>query len=262
MQKRLLEAKELRLQIRSGDFVANTSGVLPGLMQGNVVILPREWANEFLAYCENNPVSCPLLDVSEVGDAFLPGLGDDIDIRSDIPEYCVYREGNLIEKRSDISDLWQDDMVTFVLGCSFSFEEALMKAGVPIRNIEMGVNVSMYETNIETLPSGRFFGNLVVSMRPLTAQNAIKAIQITSRFPKVHGAPVHMGDPSLIGIKNIYEPEFGNTVEIHSDEIPVFWACGVTPQVAIRNAKPPICITHSPGKMLITDKLNADFEVH
>lgn len=262
MQKRLLEAKELRQQIRTGDFVTNTSGVLPGLMQGNVVILPREWANDFLTYCENNPVSCPLVGVSEVGDAFLPGLGDDIDIRSDIPEYCVYREGELIERRNDIQDLWQDDMVTFVLGCSFSFEEALMKANVPIRNIEMGVNVSMYETDIDTLSSERFFGKLVVSMRPLTAQNAIKAIQITSRFPKVHGAPVHMGDPSLIGIKNIYEPEFGNAVEIRADEIPVFWACGVTPQVAIRNAKPPICITHAPGKMLITDKLNADFEVH
>ncbi|MGH1539720.1 MAG: putative hydro-lyase [Arenicella sp.] len=262
MQKLLLKAQTIRQQIRCGDFVNNTSGVLPGLVQGNVVILTKEWAQDFLTFCENNPISCPLIAVSEVGDASLPGLGDDIDIRTDVPGYSVYRDGELVESRSEINDLWQPDMVAFVLGCSFSFEEALIKAGISVRNIDMGVNVSMYETSIQTLASAKFHGNLVVSMRPFNAQDTIKAIQITSRFPKVHGAPIHLGDPSLIGIKNIYEPEYGCPVEIKSNEIPVFWGCGVTPQVAIRNAKPPICITHVPGKMLITDKRNADYEVH
>lgn len=261
MQKLLINAQNTRLDIRNARFVENTSGILPGLLQGNVVILPREWATDFLVYCEKNPVPCPLIYVSEIGDPALPGLGDDIDIRTDVPGYRVFRHGEFIEERTDIMDLWQNDMVAFVLGCSFSFEQALVKADIPVRNIDMKVNVSMYKTNIATTPSAKFNGELVVSMRPLKAKDAIKAIQITSRFPKAHGAPVHLGDPTLIGIEDINKPDFGSPVEIKEDEIPVFWACGVTPQVAINNAKPPLCITHVPGKMLVTDKFNTDYEL-
>ncbi|CCN38528.1 conserved hypothetical protein [Vibrio nigripulchritudo SO65] len=255
------QAAEVRKQIRIGKFNQPTSGVASGLVQGNIVILPQEWANDFLRYCQNNPVACPLIAVSQPGYPLLNTLGEDIDIRTDVPEFNVFRHGKLTETVTDINSLWQSDFVTFVLGCSFSFEDALERAGLTVRNIESNTNVSMYRTNIETTASGRFHGNMVVSMRPFLAADAIRAIQVTSRLPKAHGAPVHIGDPKLIGIDDLSKPDFGDAAEVHPHELPVFWACGVTPQVAIAHAKPPIAITHVPGKMLITDCLNDELAV-
>lgn len=261
MSPLLRQTHELRRSIRSAQHKGPTSGLATGAMQGNVVILPADWANEFLLYCQKNPVSCPLIGVSEVGDFRMPELGSDIDMRYDIPEYYVYRNGEKVDSCSDIEDLWQDDFVAFVLGCSFSFENALSQAGLTPRNIDENVNVSMYKSNIPTVPAGRFFGNTVVTMRPYVPKDAIRAIQITTRFPKAHGAPLHFGTPSDIGIMDLSAPDFGDAVSIKDGEVPVFWACGVTPQVAIKNAKPPICITHAPGKMLVTDLLDTDLAV-
>lgn len=246
---------EVREAIRSGDYTGDTSGLAPGYVQGNVVILPGDLAYHFLAYCHRNPKPCPLLATSEPGDPRLPTLGD-VDIRTDVPRYRVYRDGEFVEEVTDIRHLWRDDFVAFVLGCSYSFEEALLQEGIPLRHIEQGTTVPMYETNIPTQPAGPFGGNTVVSMRPLRAADAIRAIQITSRYPAVHGAPVHLGDPGEIGIADLNAPDWGDPSPLKPGEIPVFWACGVTPQVAIRRAKPSICITHKPGHMLVTDLKN------
>jgi uncharacterized protein YcsI (UPF0317 family) len=227
-----------------------------GHVQGNVVILPELLANDFLRFCQRNPKPCPLLAVSEPGDALLPSLGLDIDIRTDLPRYRVWRNGEIADEPTDITSFWRSDLVTFVIGCSFSFEQALIEAGLPIAHINQGVNVPMYRTNIATSPAGAFSGPMVVTMRPLKAADAIRAVQITSRFPNVHGAPVHLGNPALIGIADLAKPDYGDAVKVLPDEIPVFWACGVTPQAAITQARPEFCITHAPGAMLITDLLN------
>jgi uncharacterized protein YcsI (UPF0317 family) len=245
-----------RAAIRAGTFTGHTSGIARDHVQGNIVILPQSLAGDFLRYCQRNPKPCPVLAVSEPGDPMLPKLGRDIDIRTDVPQYRVWRRGELIEAPSDIRKLWRDDLVTFVIGCSFSFEQALLDAGLSLRHIDQNRNVAMYRTNIQTEPAGPFHGPMVVSMRPLRSAEAIRAIQVTSRFPDVHGAPVHIGDPSLIGIKELSLPDYGDAVEVMRDELPVFWACGVTPQAAIAQAKPEFCITHAPGAMLITDLLN------
>lgn len=261
-KKSLLDTSwSLRQKIRSGSFSESTSGLAPGMLQGNIVILPSDWAQDFLYFCQLNPVSCPLISVSRVGDPSLPELGSDLDIRFDVPEYNIFVNGEFTRTATDIADLWDNEMVAFVLGCSFSFEEALQRAGLPVRNIDLGRNVSMYESSIPTTPSARFFGNTVVTMRPFSPADAIRAIQVTTRLPKAHGAPIHIGRPDLIGIDDLSKPNFGDSVPIGEDELPVFWACGVTPQIAIRNAKPPICITHVPGKMLVTDLLNDELAV-
>ncbi len=254
-------AAELREQIRSGDITGNTSGLGAGYVQCNLAIMSQEYAADFLRFCQANPKPCPLIAVSSApGDTSLPGVGT-MDIRTDVPSYRVFRDGVAEGDVPDIKDLWQDDFVTFALGCSFSFEEALQAAGLEVRNVTEGVNVPMYRTSIPCLPAGPFEGNMVVSMRPFKAADAIRAIQICSRFPAVHGAPVHFGDPSQIGIADISNPDFGDAVSIGDDEVPVFWACGVTPQVALESARLPIAITHSPGCMLITDKRNAELAV-
>jgi uncharacterized protein YcsI (UPF0317 family) len=249
-------AQAARATIRQGQWTGNTSGLAGGHVQGNVVILPDMLANDFLRYCQRNPKPCPLLAVSEPGEAKLPALGNDIDICSDVPRYRLWRDGVMIEEPTDISHLWRKDLVTFVIGCSFSFEQALLDSGLPLRHIQQNRNVAMYRSNIATEAAGVFHGPMVVSMRPFKAQDAIRAIQITSRFPDVHGAPVHMGDPAQIGIHDLSKPDYGDAVDVLPDEIPVFWACGVTPQAAITQAKPAFCITHAPGAMLITDLLN------
>ncbi|CZF83076.1 putative allophanate hydrolase [Grimontia indica] len=257
----LTQARELRNLTRDGKFIGSTSGFAPGIAQGNLVILPKDWADDFLVFCQKNPVPCPLLSVSSPGEPMIDLLGKDIDIRTDVPEYHIFRNGELAEKTHDIKDLWWHDMVTFVLGCSFSFEDALIRAGLSLRNIDCQSNVSMYRTNLATTPSQYFSGNMVVTMRPFKPADAIRAIQITSRYPKSHGAPVHIGNPADIGIKDLSNPDFGDAVPIKDGEIPVFWACGVTPQLAIINAKPPIAITHAPGKMLVTDISNEQLSV-
>jgi uncharacterized protein YcsI (UPF0317 family) len=255
---RWTDPREARLAIREGRHTGWTANVAPGFVQGNLAILPADWAGEFLRYCQLNPKPCPIVGMSATpGDPFLPTLGRDLDIRHDVPSYRVFRDGEPAGDVTDIADLWRDDLVAFVLGCSFSFEAALLDAGVPLRHIACGAGVPMYLTSVPTVPAGRFHGNLVVSMRPFKPADAIRAVQVTSRFPNVHGAPVHIGLPHLIGIDDIDRPWEGPPTEIMADELPVFWACGVTPQAAIRMARPPFAITHTPGHMVVTDIRNA-----
>lgn len=251
----MLMKSGLRSLIRQGLHCGHTTGIAPGLVQGNVVILPEEFADEFALYCQRNPKPCPLLARAETGEPSLPALGADIDIRTDVPCYRVFRNGSLAAEPTEITALWRKDFVTFVLGCSFSFEEALEADGLEVRHVALGRNVPMYRTSIATVPAGRFEGPMIVTMRPFKPADAIRAIQITSRFPQAHGAPIHFGDPSTIGIADIGQPEFGDAVPIESGEVPLFWACGVTPQLAVAAAKPDICITHAPGCMLVTDLL-------
>jgi uncharacterized protein YcsI (UPF0317 family) len=243
----------VRRQCRSGAYDGPTAGLAPGYVQGNLAILPRDWAEEFLRFCQANPKPCPLLGVSDPGNFALPALGADLDVRTDLPRYRVWKNGELAGEPRDLLAAWRDDLVSFVIGCSFSFEEALLQSEVPIRHIERGTNVPMYRTGIPTRAAGRFHGPMVVSMRPLQPADAIRAIQITTRLPAVHGAPVHLGFPDQIGITDLAKPDYGDPVPIEAGELPVFWACGVTPQAAIERAGLPFCITHSPGCMLITD---------
>jgi len=251
----------LRKLIREGEYTGNTSGFAPGHVQCNIVILPAELAGDFLRFCQLNPKPCPLVAAANTpGDFSLPPLGD-IDIRTDVPSYRVFRDGELVGEQADITDLWRDDLVTFALGCSFSFEEALLADGLEVRNVTEEVNVPMYRTNIDCTPAGDFAGKMVVSMRPFKAADAIRAVQICTRFPSVHGAPIHLGDPALIGIDDINNPDYGNRVSIGANELPLFWACGVTPQVALEMAKPSFAITHSPGCMLVTDLRNSQLAV-
>lgn len=249
-------ARRVRGTIRRGEWTRHTSGLADQLVQGNVVILPQALADDFLLFCQRNPKPCPLLAVGRAGDPGLPGLGEGIDIRSDLPRYRVWRDGELVDEPTDITALWREDLVTFVIGCSFSFEQALMDAGMRLRHVDEGRNVAMYRTSLATTPAGPFAGPMVVSMRPLKAADAVRAVEITSRFPDVHGAPVHVGDPAAIGIEDLSRPDYGDAVDVLPDEVPVFWACGVTPQAAITQARPAFCITHAPGAMLITDLLN------
>jgi len=256
MQNPLISARELRAQIRSGAVSGHTSGLAPNRVQGNLVVLPAEYAQDFLLFCQRNPNPCPLLGVSGPGETGFSNLGEDIDIRHDLTRYRVWRHGEIVEEPSDVAHVWRDDLVSFVIGCSFSFEFALLEANIGLRHIEQGKNVAMFRTNLSTTSAGRFHGPLVVSMRPLRAADAIRAVQITSRFPSVHGAPVHLGDPRLIGIHDLSRPDYGDAVEVRDDELPVFWACGVTPQAVVQAARIPFSITHAPGAMLITDLSN------
>lgn len=256
----MVDPRQVRREIRSGRHRTHTAGLAPGYVQGNVCILPREYADDFRAFCERNPKPCPLLAMSRPGEPQLPELGEDLDIRTDVPRYRVFRHGVLRQELETLDDLWRDDLVTFVLGCSFSFEEALRKAGLPLRYVEQGRNVPMYRTSVDTAPAGRFRGKLVVSMRPFRPADAIRAIEITARYPRVHGSPVHIGRPDLIGIDDLARPWAGDPTEVRDDELPLFWACGITPQSVVLDAKPSLCITHAPGHMLVTDLENAGLE--
>jgi uncharacterized protein YcsI (UPF0317 family) len=251
----------VRHAARAGALDAPTSGLAYGYVQGNLAILPRDHAEDFLRFCQANPKPCPLLGVSEPGDPAIPALGADLDIRTDVPRYRVWRDGVLVDESRDIKSEWRDDLVSFVLGCSFSFEEALLAADVPVRHIALKRNVPMYRTSVATQRAGRFHGPLVVSMRPMKPADAIRAVQITSRLPAVHGAPVHLGFPQAIGIADIAKPDYGDAVPVEPDELPVFWACGVTPQAAIAAARVPFAITHAPGYMLVTDLKNAQLAI-
>jgi uncharacterized protein YcsI (UPF0317 family) len=245
-----------RLAIRAGQR-APTAGIAPGYVQGNLAILPKALAADFMRFCQLNPKPCPVIGTSEPGDWRVPDLGDDLDIRTDLPRYRVWKNGELVAEPYDVREFWRDDLVSFVIGCSFSFEEALVSEGIELRHISLGCNVPMYRTSIATHEAGPFHGPMVVSMRPLKPKDAIRAVQITTRFPAVHGAPVHIGKPELIGIKDIMKPDYGDAVEVRDDEMPVFWACGVTPQAVIMAARPPFAITHAPGRMIVADIRNS-----
>jgi uncharacterized protein YcsI (UPF0317 family) len=252
------DGRTVRLSARQGTLTGPTAGLALGFVQANLVILPVELAFDFLLFCQRNPKPCPLLDVTEPGSPVPRSVAPDADLRTDLPRYRVFRDGSVINEPTDISDLWRKDFVSFLLGCSFTFESALLEAGVPVRHVEQGCNVPMYRTRLPCVPAGRFRGDMIVSMRPMTPAQAIRATQICSRFDRAHGAPVHLGTPAAIGIGDISRPDFGDPVPIGPGEIPVFWACGVTPQAVVMQVKPSICITHHPGHMFVTDLRDVD----
>jgi uncharacterized protein YcsI (UPF0317 family) len=243
---------ELRNLIRKGEWDKPTTGLAPGYVQANLVMLPRDAAFHFLLFCVRNPKPCPILDVLEPGQAE-PRIARGADLRTDLPKYRVYERGILKSEVTDVTPLFHEEMVSFLLGCSFSFEAAMLAAGLPIRNMEEGKNVSMYITNRPCAPAGPFSCPMVVSMRPMTPEQAVRAVQVTTRFHLTHGAPIHIGSPEALGIKDLNKPEFGDPVTIHPGEVPVFWACGVTSALAALSAKLPLVITHSPGHMFVSD---------
>ncbi len=246
-------AGEVRDAIRSGSYDQHTAGLAAGKLQCNLAILPEKYALDFLRFCQRNPKPCPIVGVSDSGDPFLPTLGHNIDIRSDVSKYRVFRNGTLHDEVTDISNIWADDFVTVALGCSFTFENALQRNGIPVRHLEKGLNVPMFRSNIDLVPGGRFGGQMVVTMRPIPEAQVDQAREISRGFPQAHGAPIAVGDPAQIGIADLAHPDWGDAVEIKSGEVPVYWACGVTPQNVLLDAGLPICITHSPGHMLIAD---------
>ncbi|WP_141432169.1 putative hydro-lyase [Bacillus sp. 03113] len=244
---------DLRKMIRQNELIRPTAGMANGFAQANLAILKKEDAFDFLLFCQRNPKPCPILDVTEVGSPIPQIAAPTGDIRTDIPKYRIYKHGELVEEVTDITAYWEEDMVGFLIGCSFTFEHALLKNEIPIRHIEQDCNVPMYKTNIPCVKAGKFQGMTVASMRPIKQSDVVRAVQVTSRFPAVHGAPIHIGDPSVIGIQNINQPDFGDMVPINAGEVPVFWACGVTPQAVAMESKPELMITHAPGYMFITD---------
>ena len=249
---------DVRALIRAGKISSQTSGMCSGYAQANVCVLPREYAYDFLLFAQRNPKSCPLLEVLDTGSSLPETCASGADIATDIPLYRVWENGILRGEYPDVVPFWRDDLVSFIIGCSFSFESLLIGAGIDVRNISEECNVPMYVTDIDTVPAGVFSGKLVVSMRPIPYNQIVKAVTVTASMPRVHGSPVHIGDPSAIGIKDIAHPDFGDAVTIKGGEVPVFWCCGVTPQSVVMNSKPSFCITHSPGHMFITDIPDAD----
>jgi uncharacterized protein YcsI (UPF0317 family) len=247
----------LRRACREGRFSGPTSGHAHGYVQVNLAILPAADAADFLLFCQRNPKPCPVIAVSDPGARACAALGADLDLARDASGYRLFENGALVAEASDAASWWRDDLVTFAIGCSHSFEEALEAEGLTPRHVRLGTTVPMYRTSIECMPAGKFHGPLVVSMRPYKPADAIRAVQITARYPAVHGAPVHLADPAAIGIADLAKPDYGQAVPLESGELPVFWACGVTPQAAIARAKPRFAITHAPGRMLATDLLNA-----
>ncbi|WP_409330708.1 putative hydro-lyase [Trujillonella humicola] len=250
---------EHREQYRAG-LAVPTSGAAPGHTQANLVVLPQDWAWDMLLFAQRNPQPVPVLEVTDPGSpetALAPGA----DLRTDLPRYRVWRDGELVDEPTDVRDVWREDLVAFLIGCSFSFETALLDAGVPVRNIEQGRNVSMYRTAVPCRPAGRLSGPLVVSMRPVPAALVPAAVQVTARMPQVHGAPVHVGAPDALGIADLAAPDYGDPVEAEPGDVPVFWACGVTPQAAVLASRPPLAITHAPGHMFVTDVPDAVYRL-
>lgn len=255
------DLEDVRSRIRAGSYTGHTSGLARGRVQANLVAMPEEYAFDFLKFCVRNPKACPVLEVTDAGSPEPAVTAPGADLRTDVPRYRVYRDGVLVDEPTDVSGYWRDDMVAFLLGCSFTFEAALLDAGLGIAHIEQGRNVPMYVTGRECVPSGPFRGPLVVSMRPYSPAEISRVVSVTGRYPSMHGAPLHVGDARGLGIESLAEPDFGEAVDIGEDELPVFWACGVTPQAVVRSAGLPCVITHSPGHMFITDRRNEEYEV-
>ncbi len=248
-----LTADQVRLAIRQDGYARHTAGLAAGKLQCNLAILPAQDALDFLRFCQRNPKPCPVVGISDTGNPFMPTLGHDIDIRTDVPRYRVFRNGQFTDEITDIKALWRDDLVTVALGCSFTFENALIANGIPVRHIESDQTVPMFKSNIALTPAGRFAGEMVVTMRPVAAGRVQDAYQISRAFPQAHGAPIGHGDPAQFGIADLMKPDWGDPVEVQDGEIPVYWACGVTPQNVLLAANLPLCITHAPGHMLIAD---------
>ncbi|GIW81794.1 MAG: DUF1445 domain-containing protein [Gemmatales bacterium] len=254
------DGHRIRTLCRAGKWAGPTAGLALGYVQANLVIVPRDLAFEFLLFCQRNPKACPLLEVLDPGSAEPQSVAPGADLRTDLPKYCVYEDGRLVDEPTHLRQWWRDDFVSFLLGCSFTFENALLEAGLPLRHIEAGCNVPMYCTTIACQPAGVFAGPMVVSMRPMLPSQAIEAVRICSRFPLAHGTPIHFGNPESIGIRDLRQPDFGDPVELRANEIPVFWACGVTPQAVAMKACLPFLITHKPGHMFVTDLRDAALE--
>lgn len=244
----------LRAEIRAGRFTGLTAGVAAGYMQANLAVLPERYAGDFRTFCERNPRPCPLLEITEPGSPEPVALAPGADLRTDLPRYRVYRNGALEAETTDARSFWREDLVAFLLGCSFTFEGALLREGIPIRHIEAGRNVPMYRTNMRCRSAGAFQGPMVVSMRPIPARLVDRAAEVSARFPESHGAPIHVGDPRAIGIDRLLQPDWGDPPEIESGDVAVFWACGVTPQAAALASKVELMITHAPGHMFVTDR--------
>jgi len=255
-QQRLSTGLEVRRACREGSWTGPTAGLAPGYAQTNLVILPADWAFDFLLFCQRNPKPCPLIDVTAPGEWTPRQTAPAADLRSDLPSYRVWQDGVLVDEPADIHHYWRDDLVSFLIGCSFTFDAGLRTAGLPVRHVDLGKNVPMFRTNIDCTPAGRLHGPLVVSMRPFSPAQAIRSVEITARHPEMHGSPVHLGFPEQIGIADLQRPDYGDAVPMHSGELPVFWACGVTPQAVVMASKPPFAITHSPGCMFVTDTLD------
>ncbi|WP_342628725.1 putative hydro-lyase [Nguyenibacter vanlangensis] len=251
---------EVRRLCRTGQVTDVTAGMATGYIQANIVMLPAALADAFHEFCLKNPKSCPLVGMSRPGESGIPALGADLDLRTDLPRYRIWRNGVLTAEVSDLGDYWQDDLVTFALGCSFSFENVLTACGIPMRHLQTGKGVSMYRTNIACTPVGPFSGPVVVSMRPFRSQDIIKAVEISSAIPLAHGAPVHIGFPAEIGIADVNVPDYGDVTPVAENELPVFWACGVTPQAVLAASMPEFAITHAPGAMLVTDMPIAHYQ--
>jgi uncharacterized protein YcsI (UPF0317 family) len=260
MDLRHATGAEVRRLARLGELTGPTPGLALGHVQANLVVVPRDLAFDFLLFCQRNPKPCPLLDVTEPGSAEPRFVAAGADLRDDLPRYRVYRHGELVDEPTSLGGWWRDDLVGFLLGCSFTFESALLQAGVPVRHVEAGCNVPMYRTNVACRPAGVFHGPMVMSMRPLTPAQTVRAVQVCSRFPRAHGAPVQFGDPTALGIRDLARPDFGDAVEVRPGEVPVFWACGVTPQAVAMEVRPPLLITHKPGHMFVTDLRDTDLE--
>ncbi len=257
---RRLHPSKIRKLTRKGEWKGSTEGCAGGYAQANLVALPAKNAFDFLLFCQRNPKPCPVLEVTEPGKPFLKEIAEGADVRTDLPRYRVYEKGTCIAEVEKITDYWRDDMVAFLIGCSYSFEWFLLQAKIRLKHIELGEIVSMYITSIPCKPAGVFSGPLVTSMRPIRRDQLVRTIQITSRLPAVHGAPVHVGDPKKIGV-DLSRPDFGWKPEVTDDDVPVFWACGVTPQAVAMNSKPDFMITHAPGFMLITDVRSEDLAI-
>lgn len=252
---------EFRKKVRNNEYQKPTAGMCPGYAQTNLIFLPWEDAYDFLLFAQRNPKPIPILEVTEVGSKELQTLGNDIDVATDFPKYRIYRNGKMIDEYLSVVDFWREDLVSFLIGCSFSFEDLLVDAGIEIRHITEKANVPMFNTNIPLKQAGKFSGNMVVSMRPIKSSQIATAVNVTNRLLGVHGAPIQIGNPAEIGIYDLANPDYGDAVTINENEIPVFWACGVTPQAAVMASKPKFAITHSPGHMLITNVSNKDLSV-
>lgn len=255
-----MHPQEVRRLIRAGEITGQTSGMCNGYAQANLCILPKEYAFDFLLFCMRNPKPCPVLEVGDVGSKSFRFMASEGNVCQDFSKYRIWKNGELADEITDITEYWQDDFVYFLIGCSFSFESELLEAGIPVRHIEENKNVPMFNTNIELTPAGVFHGNMVVSMRPIPNHLVVKAVNVTAAMPRVHGAPVQIGNPTAIGVLDISKPDYGDSVTVNDGEVPVFWACGVTPQNVVMATKPPIAITHAPGHMLVTDVKNVDLK--
>ncbi|MGF1579190.1 MAG: putative hydro-lyase [Gemmataceae bacterium] len=255
-----VDGRVVRNLCRAGEWKGSTPGLALGYVQANLVIVREENAFDFLLFCQRNPKPCPILDVTDVGSARPAMVAPDADLRTDLPMYRVYKDGELTAEPTDLNDYWEENLVAFLLGCSFTFEHALQQAKLPVRHIEMDCNVPMYNTSIACRSAGIFRGNMVVSMRPMLPRDAVRAVQICSRYPLAHGAPIHIGNPEDIGIFHLTEPDYGDAVDFQTGEVPVFWACGVTPQTVAISSQVPFFITHKPGHMFLTDLRDSDLE--